>query len=121
MVTIEADDPDAREWHTLRAAERGSLVIAGGRLPVDHVAHRVGEPDLLVRYGDGYLPVDVKSHKSLDAVRKPGMGTALVSKVTQPYLSATTDPTTRLGSVSVTSSSLLTTAGFSRPPVWPRQ
>src|ERR1700733_11323601 len=93
VVTIEADDPDAREWHTLRAAERGSLVIAGGRLPVDHVAHRVGEPDLLVRYGDGYLPVDVKSHKSLDAVRKPGMGTALLSEVTQPYLElATTDP-----------------------------
>jgi predicted RecB family nuclease len=78
-VVVDAEDPDAQEWHTLRAVADGARVIAGGRLPVDHEAHRVGEPDLLVRDGDGYLPVDVKSHKSLVAAKEAGSGTALVS------------------------------------------
>ena len=88
VVTIEADDPDAREWHTSRAAERGALVIAGGRLPIDHEGHRVGEPDLLVRHGDGYLPIDVKSHKSLEGAKKEGRGTARVSELAAPFLDA---------------------------------
>ena len=49
---IEVDDPDAREWHTMQAMSGGARVVGGGRLPVDHEAHRVGEPDLLVRDGD---------------------------------------------------------------------
>ena len=85
---IEAEDADAREWHTLRALEAGARVVAGGRLPVDHEGHRVGEPDLLVRHGDGYLPVDVKSHKSLERARKEGEGTALVSELGEPFLDA---------------------------------
>ncbi len=85
VVSIDADDPDAREWHTLHAVAQGARIIAGGRLPVDVEAHRVGEPDLLVRHGDGYLPVDVKSHKSLDRARKAGTGTALVSEVATPF------------------------------------
>jgi predicted RecB family nuclease len=84
-VVIDVEDLDAREWQTLQAVAKGVLVIAGGRLPVDHAAPRVGEPDLLVRHGDGYLPVDVKSHKSLDRPRKAGAGTALVSEVTEPF------------------------------------
>ena len=87
-VVIEAEDADAQEWQTMQAVRSGALVIAGGRLPVDHEAHRVGLPDLLVRHGEGYLPIEVKSHKALDRVRKEGTGTALVSDVTTPFLDA---------------------------------
>ncbi len=88
VVVIEAEDLDAREWQTLQAVKARALVIAGGRLPVDHEAHRVGQPDLLVRCGEGYLPVEVKSHKALERVRKEGTGTALVSAVGAPFLDA---------------------------------
>ena len=87
-VVIDADDVDAQEWQTMQAVQSGALVIAGGRLPVDHEAHRVGQPDLLVRHGEGYLPIEVKSHKALDRVRKEGTGTALVSDLTKPFLGA---------------------------------
>ncbi len=89
-VVIEADDPDAREWHTRQAVAQGAQLIAGGRLPVDFDGHRVGEPDLLVTCGYGYLPVDVKSHKSLEPSRpdRTGGGTALVSEVSSPFLEA---------------------------------
>jgi predicted RecB family nuclease len=86
-VVIEADDPDAREWHTRQAIAQGARLVAGGRLPVDFEGYRVGEPDLLVACGQGYLPVDVKSHKSLEPSRsdRTGGGTALVSDVAAPY------------------------------------
>jgi predicted RecB family nuclease len=94
-VVIDTEDADAREWHTLNAIAEGARIIAGGRLPVDGVAHRVGEPDLLVRCGDGYVPVDVKSHKTLDPVRKAGTGTALVSSIESPFFDeAAVDPET---------------------------
>lgn len=67
---------------TVAAMEHGTPVIAGGRLPVDPVGRRVGEPDLLVRVGDEpvagrwrYAPADVKSHKVLT---EPGTGTGVV-------------------------------------------
>jgi predicted RecB family nuclease len=84
-VVIDAEDLDAREWQTMQAVKAGARVIAGGRLPVDHESHRVGQPDLLVRHGEGYLPIEVKSHKALERVRKEGAGTALVSDVTTPF------------------------------------
>ena len=87
-VVIEAEDLSDREWQTLQAVKDGALVIAGGRLPVDHEAQRVGQPDLLVRHGEGYLPVEVKSHKALERARKEGSGVALVSDVTTPFLDA---------------------------------
>jgi predicted RecB family nuclease len=87
-VVIDAEDLAAREWQTMQAVQAGALVIAGGRLPVDHQAHRVGQPDLLVRHGEGYLPVEVKSHKALERVRKEGTGTALIADLTTPFLSA---------------------------------
>ncbi len=93
VTVVEAEDPEAREWHTTRALADGARIVAGGRLPVDYEAHRVGEPDLLVRSGDGYLAVDVKSHKILEAAKEPGAGTALVSELDEPYVeAAVTDP-----------------------------
>jgi predicted RecB family nuclease len=102
---IEVEDPDAREWQTMQAMSAGARVVAGGRLPVDHEGHRVGEPDLLVLDADpggpadaagsacGYLPVDVKFHKVLDAARKPGTGRALVSCLDAPsFAAASPDP-----------------------------
>ena len=41
-----------------------------------------------MRHGEGYLPIEVKSHKALERVRKEGTGTALVSDVTTPFLDA---------------------------------
>ena len=87
-VVIEAEDVNDREWQTLQAVKDGALVIAGGRLPIDHEAHRVGQPDLLVRHGEGYLPIEVKSHKALERVRKEGTGSALVCDVTTPFFDA---------------------------------
>ncbi|HEX3334516.1 MAG TPA: TM0106 family RecB-like putative nuclease [Acidimicrobiales bacterium] len=87
-VEIAADDPGTRERLTLRALADGAPVVAGGRLPVDDAGHRVGEPDLLVRHGAGYVPVDVKAHKSLGAAKPPATGTALVSGVTEPFPAA---------------------------------
>lgn len=73
LVAVFAGTPqllvvDAKSWDeataaTLAAIAAGIPVIAGARLP--NVNGRSGAPDLLIRYGDGYLPVDVKNHKTL--------------------------------------------------------
>ncbi len=100
-TVVAADDPGIREVLTTQALAGGSPVVAGGRLPVDVEAHRVGEPDLLVLDANvegeatdpGYLPVDVKSHKVLDVAKEPGAGSALVSELTAPaYEAACRDP-----------------------------
>ena len=87
-VVIEAENSSDRELQTLQAVKDGARVIAGARLPIDHEAQRVGQPDLLVRHGEGYLPIEVKSHKALERVRKGGTGTALVSDITTPFFDA---------------------------------
>ena len=122
VTVIDAEDLDAREWHTRNALSSGARIIAGGRLPVDVEAHRVGEPDLLVCHAGGYVPVDVKSHKSLEGVRKPGTGTALVSAITEPFVeTAETDhehsPRKHLGDLMQLAHyrRLLERAGFASP------
>jgi predicted RecB family nuclease len=101
-VVIDVENLDAREYHTRLALDAGAPVVAGGRLPVDVEAHRVGEPDLLVRHGDGYVPVDVKSHQSLVKPKTAGAGTALVSGDGELFRTAATvdldhDPRLHLG------------------------
>lgn len=80
--SVEAASREELVDATLEEMGQGERVIAGGRLPVDPVGRRVGEPDLLVRVGDQpvagrwrYAPVDVKSHLTLT---EPGSGTSVV-------------------------------------------
>ncbi|MGH9153764.1 MAG: ribonuclease H-like domain-containing protein [Acidimicrobiales bacterium] len=79
---------------TIDAMAAGVDVVLGGRLPVDDVGRRTGEPDVLVRAGirsDGrasFLPVDVKHHKTLAPRERDNQDPALVSRLSAPWLSA---------------------------------
>jgi len=70
-VVVDRDLPAAeREAATDEALADGARLVLGPRLRHDVRSGRVGEPDLLVRRGtQGYLPVDVKHHRTLDAER----------------------------------------------------
>jgi predicted RecB family nuclease len=78
-----------REAATIAAMDDGVPLVIGGRLPVDRMALRAGEPDLLVRsdalpHGaadDGYLPVDIKHHKTLDITTKENADGVLMSEL----------------------------------------
>jgi predicted RecB family nuclease len=83
-----------REAATLAAMDDGVPLVIGGRLPADRLALRVGEPDLLVRANafapgaldDGYLPVDVKHHKSLATKSKQDAVGAITSELNALFL-----------------------------------
>lgn len=47
-----------REAATLAAIEARAPIIQGGRIAADDL---LGDPDLLIRIGDGYMPADIKS------------------------------------------------------------
>ena len=51
---------------TVAAMDAGAPLILGGWLPEDPDAGRTGRPDLLVSVGGGYLPADVKHHRSAE-------------------------------------------------------
>lgn len=75
-VLIQASLPsEERERRTLEALEKGAAIVLGPRLPHDPASGRVGEPDVLVRHGaSGYLPVDVKHHRTLATLAADGPG-----------------------------------------------
>ena len=79
------DGPSRNEAiaQTITAMNTGVEVIAGGWLPVDEEGRRAGKPDLLVRLGGGYVPVDVKHHLTLD---ERDDGSALVSTLARPFV-----------------------------------
>ena len=72
--TAELIDPDLRKpaaiAKTLVAMESGAPLVLGGWLPDDNAGGRKGRPDVLVKVGGGYLPADVKHHKTLGAAKK---------------------------------------------------
>jgi predicted RecB family nuclease len=55
---------------TLAAMESGAPLILGGWLPDDEPGGRKGRPDILIKVEGGYLPADVKYHKTIKAAKK---------------------------------------------------
>jgi len=63
VLDLSALDDFAREQETIAAIRRSEPLIYGGRL----ICHGlVGEPDLLERRGNGYIPGDIKSGSGLE-------------------------------------------------------
>ena len=57
-VSVKDLEPEAKEAETLSAMRAGLPLIYGGRISSDDL---VGEPDLLIRRGEGYIAADIKS------------------------------------------------------------
>ena len=68
---------------TLADMESGVPLVLGGWLPDDPLGGRTGKPDILVKVEGGYLPADVKHHKTLKAAK---VKTKPVSSLAQPDL-----------------------------------
>ncbi len=81
---------DSREELTLAAMRAGTRYISYAQLPADEPGGRRGSVDLLVRSGDGYVPVLVVRHKITD----PGSG-ARVSPMDRPVPEAARNDQTR--------------------------
>lgn len=85
---------DERLVATVQAMADGVDLILGGRLPDDEVGRRSGNPDVLIRAGAGphgragYLPVDVKHHKTLDPRQRDNQDPGLLSPLATPGISA---------------------------------
>ncbi|WP_234812270.1 recombinase RecB [Mycolicibacter longobardus] len=73
-----------RQQRTVAAMDAGVAVIVGGRLP--DINGRMGLPDVLVRHRDGYLPIDIKNHRTLSASKR---STVEVSTLSAPDRQAT--------------------------------
>ena len=58
---------------TIAAAESGAPLVLGGTLPDDVEAGRSGKPDILIKVDGGYLPADVKHHKTIEAAARKSM------------------------------------------------
>lgn len=70
---------DANAEATLAAMRSGVALIVNGRLP--RAGAMVGAPDLLVRMGEGYVPVDVKLHGTR---KDSSRGSLWVSSLAEP-------------------------------------
>jgi predicted RecB family nuclease len=81
-LVIVQDDWD--QDTTMRAVEQGVAVIVNARLADS--ATRKGAPDILVRYGDGYLPVDIKHHQTIRWATgaTPSRSSVQLSPITDP-------------------------------------
>lgn len=69
LVVLDADTGrDEQRRQTLAAMDAGVAVIVGALLP--QVNGRSGMPDVLIRYAGGYLPVDIKNHRTLNTSKR---------------------------------------------------
>lgn len=68
LVLDDSEGPAQNQRRTVEAMNDAVEVIVNGRLP--DVNGRAGAPDVLIRHGDGYLPVDVKNHQTLTVSMK---------------------------------------------------
>lgn len=75
---LRKDDAIAQ---TTAAMESATPLILGGWLPDDLKGGRKGKPDILVKVNGGYLPADVKHHKTIEAAK---VRTKLVSSLARP-------------------------------------
>ena len=66
---------------TLRAMDSRAPLVLNGWLPDDVDGGRTGRPDVLVRVSGGYLPADVKNHKT---VKPTATTTTVMSPVASP-------------------------------------
>lgn len=55
---------------TVQAMESQAALILGGWLPDDVDGARTGKPDILIRVGSGYVPGDVKNHKTVGPAKR---------------------------------------------------
>jgi predicted RecB family nuclease len=69
---------------TAEAMKSGAPVIENAFLPIDEKGRRTGRPDLLIRSDAGYMPVDIKHHRTIDEED----GNVLVSDPTDPLYDA---------------------------------
>lgn len=80
LLLLDAEtDWAERRRRTVAAMTAGVEVIAGGCLP--DVNGRKGLPDLLVRHQDGYLPVDIKNHRTVVSAKRSEVA---ISALRQP-------------------------------------
>jgi predicted RecB family nuclease len=80
LVVVDPDTGRSEQRRrTLEGMDARVEVIAGALLP--EVNGRAGQPDVLIRYEDGYLPVDIKNHRTLSGSKRSEVA---VSTLTTP-------------------------------------
>lgn len=70
VVIVDARDKSDAIALTMQAMESGAPLILGGWLPDDIEGARKGKPDILIRVDGGYVPGDVKNHKTVGTAKK---------------------------------------------------
>ena len=81
-VTVDPALPKSQAVaQTVSAMRTGAPLILGGWLPDDTVGGRTGKPDILVKVDGGFLPADVKHHKTLKPAK---VAAKRVSSLAQP-------------------------------------
>ncbi|UCF94529.1 MAG: TM0106 family RecB-like putative nuclease [Desulfobacterales bacterium] len=65
FADLRSFEPPEKEYRTLRLMQQGEKIIDGGRIRTDTL---LGEPDLLVRKGSGYVAGDIKSGAAIEGV-----------------------------------------------------
>ncbi len=65
---------------TIAAAESGAPLVLGGWLPDDSEGGRSGKPDILIKVNGGYLPADIKHHKTVEVAKRKAMRVSSLAK-----------------------------------------